>query len=308
MTTGLTDHRPTHESVTSLWGQERQTAVLAQLMVQAIDAADPARSGSRSRVSRRWVLLGGAAAAVAATVAVAEVVSAPRLSTPAQAIQRLTLMARRSTTVDIPFGMYLYQVTDSKQTARPDYARTRRTWTARDGAGWGVTEETQHGRTTREVARDEAPPHTPGTLDTSLDGMRSWPTTGTELDRFLRDRDGDAPGGAQDEGIFETIREQMWVASTPAGVRAAMFEILGTLPEAVVEEDGERTSVTFHAHVLNPGATTTLVFDNATSRLVSDTSGGWVITTVRSDIVAGVPSWVRAQAGPPVGNQDHPTG
>lgn len=305
MTTDLTSHRPTQDLVTTLWGEEHQDAVLAQLMLRAADAAEP---DTRSRVGRRWVLLGGAAAAVVATVAVAEVVSTPGLSTSAQAIQRLTITARRSTTVDIPAGKYLYQVTDSKQTARPDYAGTRRTWTARDGSGWDVTEETQGWRTIREVARDDPPPHTAGTLDTSVEGMRSWPTTGPELDRFLRDRDGDAPGGAEDEGIFETIREQMWEASTPAGVRAAMFEILATLPEAVVDADQRHTSVTFHAHVLNPGAVTTLVFDNATSRLVSETSRGWVITIARSEIVAAVPAWVRAQAGPPVGNQDHPTG
>jgi hypothetical protein len=204
------------------------------------------------------------------------VLTPARSLAPAQAVERLAATARTAPALDIPPGRYLHTVTTDAQNPVGDQtaehtARAQgsyEAWTDASGTIWRIDTRTVDGKTYRSVHRFDPPTAEVGTIPNSLTGLRSWPTSGPALDQWLRDRLTTKSSLQQDDAIFEMLKDQLNLEYTPPGVRAAAVEVIAELRGTRVLTERGRTSLQYASQWSNPGRIETLVFDDATSRVL----------------------------------------
>jgi hypothetical protein len=310
----LTGSRPTDDGLAEAWTTTRSSAALDVVLRRA--AGDDVRAGRTPALAprprrRRWAALGAAAALAAVAAFGATAVLAPDSSLPrAAAIERLAATARAASPLEIPAGRFLHTVTSSQQAPTgPDQAGhtprahgSAEAWTDAAGSTWVVDTGVAEGKPYRNVSRFDAPRADVGTIPSSPRGLRTWPTTGATLEPWLRARISSGPGSdegprVQDDMVFETLKDQLWLTYTPPGVRAAAVEVIAGLPGTTVSSGAGRTSLRYAWQGTNHGLVETLVFDDRTSRVVEQqsTSAGMTYSarTTTAELVDTLPRELR---------------
>jgi hypothetical protein len=215
---------------------------------------------------------------------------------PVSAVERLATTARTAPPVRIPAGHYLHTVTEDAQSpgSADDVEHSPRShgryeaWTDAAGTIWRIDTRTVGGSTYRSMHRFDPPTVDVGTIPRSLTGLRAWPTSGPALDRWLRDRltTRSTSSREADDAVFETLKDQLALEYTPPAVRAAAVEVLAELPGVRIVMRPGRTSLQYSSQWKNPGLVQTLVFDDATSRLVEARENSrFMIYTARTTTV-----------------------
>jgi hypothetical protein len=273
----LTSARPTDSSLDAAWTTARAETVFAK--VADTSTLQLARAGrTTTHVPRRWIAVAATSAAAVAVLTTLLILAPQPSMVPASAVERLATTARTAPAIDIPVGRYLHTVTEDAQSPgkADDAERSPATqgrdeaWTDASGTIWRIETRTVDGTTYRSTDRIDTPAADVGTIPRTVTGLQLWPTSGPELDHWLRERI-TVPSDQEDDSVFETLKDQLALANTPPEVRAAAVEAIADLPGTKVVTQPGRIALRYASQSSNPGLVQTLVFDDATSRLVEVT-------------------------------------
>lgn len=303
----LTAHRPTASRLDAAWSADRAGLALSVVASGAAARTGPAvalRSVVSSR--RRWAVLSGAAATVAATAFAVTALLSPTGLPAASALGDLARTAGSGPTRTLGPGEYLHVVAREAQDNHPgagarvpelgsDSDRIHASWTDADGTIW--RRDAENG-TVSYLKFDSEPSLTNPTPEF----VASLPTVPDELSDYLRSHT--SGSSSPDEAVFTGVGDMLRSGLASPQLSRAAIEVLAELPGVSVSDETfagrAAVRVAFVDESARPGVVQSIHLDAATAAALGQSLEAPELTFTRTvltqSVVTSLPADVAAHA------------